>query len=223
MRRQIVLASLVLILLGGLVSWAFNFQRLPVFGSYFIREAQGTTEAVAQSDTQPPPTGSNQEPNQKVEDHIGDLVKRVDILEAVKASLQAWITILIVTITALASANVGLSVWQVGSITRREVENSLKDYDNKFKEIIEKTYRDIDERLSSCGITTKNIAELAKKIEADLGKDNDRIVTAIREIQNEGNGLLEKIKAEGTIIKNNMMNELADYHRMLVQKAQKED
>src|SRR5438105_15575174 len=111
MRRQIVFAYLSLILLGGLALWMFHFQRIPNFGSYLFREAQGTTEAVVQS--QPPPTTSNQEPDQKIEDHLGDLVKRVDILEAVKASLQAWITILIVTITALASANVGLSVWQV--------------------------------------------------------------------------------------------------------------
>ena len=220
MRRQIFIASLLLILLSGLVTWMFNFRRVSDFNSLFIWEAKGATEAVAQGPSQGPrPTDANQELNQRFEDHFRDINKRVDVLEAVKASLQSWITILIFTITILASANVGLSVWQVSSITRREVENSLKDYDVRFQEIIQRTHDDIENILSSYGRATQNIADLAKKVEDEIDKDKNILEATIRDIQNEGNGLLEKIKAEGTIIKNNLMNELDDYHRILVRKA----
>jgi hypothetical protein len=202
----------------------YCFQELPNFAIFLIQKSNGITEAVAQSGETP--NIDIGEPI-KSKDYLDgerytELVKRIDVLEAVKASLQSWITILIFTITVLASANIGLSVWQVGSITRKEVENSLKDYNSRFEEMINNMYKDIEGKLSNYGRTAKDIIEEVRKIENEIDIDKSELTTSIADIKNKGDVILEKIKVEGEIMKNDLVSKLTDHHRRLVTKTQKE-
>jgi hypothetical protein len=133
--------------------------------------------------------------------------RRIFALESAKQDLSAWASIFIGGITLLAVANVGLSVWQVGSIARSEVGKAVVDYDQKFSGFLLREEKNLAERLSRF---ESAISELSKQREAlsellatystdasRAASEADRISAgAIARLHREGERILEELRVE---------------------------
>lgn len=147
--------------------------------------------------TPPPPNAAQ----------LQELERRIFALESAKQDLSAWASIFIGGITLLALANVGLSVWQVGSIARNEVGKAVTIYDQKFSGFLIREEKDMAERLSNFEAA---IAEMAKQRESisillsEYSSEASRSATeagkisaaAVTRLQNEGERLREELRAE---------------------------
>jgi hypothetical protein len=138
---------------------------------------------------------------------LRDLDRRIFALESAKQDLSAWASIFIGGITLLALANVGLSVWQVGSIARNEVGKAVTSYDQKFSGFLIREERDMAERFSNFEAAITEMAKQRESISILLSEysseasqsatEAGRIAAAaVARLRNEGERLRGELRAE---------------------------
>jgi hypothetical protein len=94
---------------------------------------------------------------------VGDLSGRLAALEASTRDSSAWATILVGVVTLLVAGNIGLSVWQVGSIARKEAEAIIVDYNEQFSGFLTRGQHTIAETLARY---EESISDLSRRLDA---------------------------------------------------------
>jgi hypothetical protein len=104
-----------------------------------------------------------------------DLETRLAVLEATRQDLSAWATILIGVVTLLLAANVGLSIWQVGSIARKEADAIIADYNVRFSGFMTSGQRTITETLThyegAISELSRRLDEMSARVDEYSGED----------------------------------------------------
>ncbi|TVL98620.1 MAG: hypothetical protein CV087_21070 [Candidatus Brocadia sp. WS118] len=150
-------------------------------------------------------------------DNLISIERRVAVLESTKADLEVWVTIFVTIVTLLIALNIGLSVWQVGSIARREVESSIKEYDEKFQGVLSSGAKAIDEKFSSYEEKLKLINHKLTDLQPKLQNDLDTISKKLTEVKSEADNLLSKFKTDSESIKKNILSEIENYYLKQIQ------
>jgi hypothetical protein len=146
-----------------------------------------------------------------------DFERRLAVLESTKQNMSIWIEIFVATATLLILLNIGLSVWQVGSIARREVETSIKEYDEKFDGFLTSGVEIINKKLADYDSKLEALKEKINELNLKAGKNLDLTNEKISAFRKEADGLLEKFRTESQDIKSNILNELQAYHSKQMQ------
>jgi len=94
---------------------------------------------------------------------VGDLSTRLAVLEASTRDSSAWATILVGVVTLLVAANIGLSVWQVGSMARKEAEAIIVDYNKQFSGFLTRGQHTIAETLAHY---EESISDMSRRLDA---------------------------------------------------------
>jgi acetyl-CoA carboxylase carboxyltransferase component len=102
-------------------------------------------------------------------EEIGKLETRLAVLEAGRNDLSAWATLFVGVVTLLVAANIGLSIWQVGSLARKEADAIIAEYNAQFSGFLTHGQQTIIERLAqyeeSVSELSRRLDEIAEKIE----------------------------------------------------------
>lgn len=156
----------------------------------------------AESATGRNPTRSDSQPQQgNVE--MQDLNRRIGTVESARQDLSAWATMFVGVVTLLVLVNVSLSVWQVGSLARKEVDEVIAQYNKQFsgflkggkdaiaKKLAEYETRvsDLSQRLEHIPSSVQQYAVVASTARADMQHE---ITQGILRLQNEG----ERLRAD---------------------------
>lgn len=135
---------------------------------------------------------------------LQELETKILVLESFKDDISNWVEIFLVMIVTVLSLNVGVSVWQVGNIARKEVENYTKQFDDDYNRMIQNTNAAID----------KKVAELKERIK--------EIETKIEEKEKGFQEIFNRIKEEERLFtaqKTDALNELESYTNSLIEKS----
>jgi len=107
--------------------------------------------------------------------------------------VQIWAAVLVGIVVLLLAANVGLSVWQVSGMARKEVDENLRNFDMKFSGVIDKSIGSITQAIS---MYESRLDALTKSVQAASGR-TDLQTEAIRkkaeDFKAAGNEVLTKI------------------------------
>ena len=138
----------------------------------------------------------------------GEIEKRVTALESSKQDLSMWITIFVTSVILVIGINIGLSVWQVGSIAQREAEDYMKEYEKSFQHLINDTISQIDDKITNykdkLDELEKKVYELSPQFESDIERSED----AIKNLASSAEKILKEFKDETQEIKLNVMDEI---------------
>ncbi len=135
---------------------------------------------------------------------LARLGQRIAILESGRQDLSAWASIFVGILALLAAANVGLSIWQVGSIARNEVEKLSGEYAKQFVRFLQhgqseisaklKEYEaqtsDLAHQIDAVSATAREYSVMNSALLADLGREE---AEAIARIRSEGDRLRREI------------------------------
>lgn len=156
-----------------------------------------------------------------------DFERRLAVLESAKQDMKIWITIFVATVTLLTGLNIGLSVLQVGSIARREVENSIKEYDEKFDGFLTGGTETINKKLADYDSRLETIKEKTSELNLNVEKSIDLIDERINAFRKDADNILDKFRTESQNVKLSVLNELQTYHskqmQILMEKEKKQD
>jgi hypothetical protein len=97
-----------------------------------------------------------------------ELQKRIAILEASRADLSVWATIFVGVVALLVAANVGLSVWQVGSIARKEADAVIDDYNKRFAGFLTSGEQEIQKSLDRYQSTIDGLSRRMDELSASM-------------------------------------------------------
>ncbi|HZF08776.1 MAG TPA: hypothetical protein VFE33_08310 [Thermoanaerobaculia bacterium] len=93
---------------------------------------------------------------------MGKLETRLAVLEAGRNDLSAWATLFVGVVTLLVAANIGLSIWQVGSLARKEADAIIAEYNAQFSGFLTRGQHTIVERLAQY---EEGVSELSRRLE----------------------------------------------------------
>jgi hypothetical protein len=141
---------------------------------------------------------------------------RLAVLESAKADVQIWIAILIAVVVLLLAANVGLSVWQVGSIARKEVDENLSEFDMKFSGVVDKNIGTITQAIS---VYESRIEALSKSVQEANARTDDKVAAiqkATQELNTAGAEVRSTVIQEAERLKAAALHELKEHHEALM-------
>ena len=119
-----------------------------------------------------------------------------------------WITLFVASVIFVFGINIGLSVWQVGSIAQREAEDYMKEYEKSFQHLINDTISQIDDKITNykdkLDELEKKVYELSPQFESDIERSED----AIKNLASSAEKILKEFKDETQEIKLNVMDEI---------------
>lgn len=160
-------------------------------------------------------------------EEYSDIEKRLAVLESAKQDTEVWVDILLAMVTLLIALNIGLSIWQVGSIARREVENGIKEYDEKFNRFLTDKGEDINKKLADYDSRLETIKEKTSELNLNVEKNIDLIDERINAFRKDADNILDKFRTESQNVKLSVLNELQTYHskqmQILMEKEKKQD
>jgi hypothetical protein len=138
-------------------------------------------------------------PSQPLEEkvEIQQLNLRIAALEASRQDLSAWATILIGIVTLLVLTNVGLSIWQVGSLARKEVDEVIAQYDKQFSGFLTRGESTIAEKLEQYGEMISDLSGRMNDIAVSVQQYAITASTAMAAMQREASQAIVKLQAEG--------------------------
>ena len=135
--------------------------------------------------------------------------QRLVALESERHDLSTWATIFIGSISLLALANVGLSVWQVGSIARHEVGKAVTDYDQRFSGFLVQEQGTIEKRLAEFDTALSELAKKRASLSLLVDEYSGAAEVAVGEIRKIGADTLLRLQQEGQRIRNDLRSELS--------------
>ena len=148
--------------------------RLSIFITVLPFGAQTFGGARPQRAVNPPPSGrvefrnDTQFSNRQYDDE--ELKKRIAILEASCADLGVWATIFVGVVALLVAANVGLSVWQVGSIARKEADGVIDQYNKRFAGFLTSGEQEIQKTLDRYQSTIDALSQRMDELSASIAQ-----------------------------------------------------
>jgi F0F1-type ATP synthase membrane subunit b/b' len=132
-------------------------------------------------------------------------------LEAGRQDLGTWASLLVGVVTLLLAANVGLSVWQVGSMARREATGAIEEYDRRFNGFLTKGEDMIRVALET---NERRIAELSRRLSelsARFDKHSEVARETIAELTNEAERIFERARLDSERARAELERELSEY------------
>lgn len=145
------------------------------------------------------------------------LEKRVSVLESTKQDLTLWITIFVTMVTILIALNVGLSVWQVGGIARREVELRIKEFDDQFNGILSKDAQTIDEQIKAYESKLLALGEKLENCDTISTKKLSQMDETLAAFRNEADAIRSKFLTDSENLKENTLTEIENYYLKKIQ------
>jgi len=147
------------------------------------------------------------------------LESRIAVLESTKQDMSVWITIFATSVILIITLNIGLSVWQVGSIAHREAEDYMREYEKQFENVIQDTIKQIDQKVESYETSLDaiiiKINELGPRFESSIEKTED----AIRNFASFSEKALAEFKEETSKAKQNIINEMEKWQEKMIKKT----
>jgi hypothetical protein len=119
---------------------------------------------------------------------------RLAVLESAKGEVQVWVAILIGVVVLLLAANVGMSVWQVGSMARKEVDENLREFDGRFRGVVDKNIGAITQAIS---VYESRLEALTRSVQEANGRTNSQIESIQKKTQEFSAAAAEVIAAIG--------------------------
>ena len=150
-----------------------------------------------------------------------ELRSRVASLEAGRQDLSAWATMLVGIVAVLFAANVGLSVWQVGSISRREADNVIGEYDRRFNGFLTTGEETIREALAHSEQRFSELSARIKDVSASVESVSPVAREALAAVHAEIHAAVERFHAEGEQLRTRVERELQEYHAAQLQNLEK--
>jgi hypothetical protein len=200
-KNSIILSSLTFLFLFGVV--ILEIHALEPGGAGFTPE----TDVYVSTD------------RSALEEHSeSEIDKRLLVLESSRADVGVWIKLFIATVTILITINIGLSVWQVGSIARREVENRIQEYDIKFGGFLSSREKYFDEKIASYETRLNMLLEKINKLETKSESNIDIANGKIGEFKSQIQSVLNNFREEAQEIRVAVLSDLEKWRTRRMQR-----
>jgi uncharacterized small protein (DUF1192 family) len=145
------------------------------------RHSRAVTTQSAQGGSSSPPVTSPPADSEE----IGKLESRLAVLEAGRNDLSAWATLFVGVVTLLVAANIGLSIWQVGSLARKEADAIITEYNAQFSGFLASGQHTIVERLALYEESVSELSRRLDEISARIERYSAEASTASADLQRE--------------------------------------
>jgi hypothetical protein len=122
---------------------------------------------------------------------IGKLETRLAVMEAGRNDLSAWATLFVGVVTLLVAANIGLSIWQVGSLARKEADAIIAEYNAQFSGFLTRGQHTIVERLAQYEESVLELSRRLDEISARIERYSTKASTAGADLQKAAEGIIQ--------------------------------
>lgn len=140
------------------------------------------------------------------------LDRRIEILEHSRDDLNSWVMIFVTSVTILIALNIGISVWQIGSIARKEVSQHIDGLQEEINALLEQNEKGFETKISEF---QNNLSSIISKIESLEKKSGDYVEESdnrIKALQNELTAMIDKFRKEAGEIKSMAQTELETWY-----------
>lgn len=131
---------------------------------------------------------------------------RVAVLEGSLRDFSALATVFVAIVSMLVVANVGLSVWQVGSLAQREVETAINKYDAQFHGFLTQRKDLIERRLTEYRDTLAEMAREFEGLEAAARRAESIVSSASYEIAARGDDVMRRLEKTALRMRESIQN-----------------
>src|ERR1035437_2774527 len=127
---------------------------------------------------------------------ISSVETRLAVLEAAKSDVQVWAAVLIGVVLVLRAANVGLSVWQVGGMARKEVDDNLRDFDSKFSGVVNTSIGSVAQAIADYESRLQGLTRSVQQRETRIDGQIDELDKQIGELQSAAAKTLQMVRQD---------------------------